>query len=576
MKNHVKWVFRVIRGGRWYDRGTMARGLVLLLLSCPLFAQFSHFTATDDGRQLYFISTLQLAGDPPGVAGSRIFRLTGNILEPFAGSGDSAASSAYDPQVSGDGQTVGLTRNGNAELLGVGVTVLGPGLLTMSRNARWAVLTVTTIMPPPINSYLVQSTVINIATGERTYFPQVNGFTQTFGSGITSDGTVVMQGTSGTGLWRQGTFTPVTLPDTSSIVSLSDNAQVLIYSQVLSSSPTNQQQRLVARNLLTGNETVISVQPYPNTAAFVIGLSNDGQWALYHVVQSKGDLAFLANTATGQSTPLPLPNGEFAILGTLSGNGNLAFLMTTTGRIVSIDAQSGTNLLTLVAAPSWVPAIGYPSMFPGSMVRLSGKNLPATADAFKGRLFLDNIELPVIYANSAEAAVQVPWELQPPGPCAFRMDIGDSPFRQNQWAPVYDMLPQFVALGPGETSVLGFKAVRGDFSGLLTSQPNPGDLIVVYAVGLGPVNGPMVTGQPAPLDHTVAIQGQFECTFHPYGSPAETVFAGLAPGMLGIYQVNFRMPPGPSPGPITGGWCTYSGSGRNGGFTWNAPAPAIP
>ena len=553
----------------------MARGLVLVLLSCPLFAQFSHFTATDDGRQMYFVSTLQLAGDPPGVAGSRIFRLTGNVLEPFAGSGDSAASGAYDPQASGDGQTVGLTRNGNAELLGPGATVLGPGVLTMSRNARWAVLTVTTILPPPVNSYLTQSTVINIATGERTYFPQVNGYTQTFGPGIASDGTVVMQGTSGPGVWRQGNFTPVTLPDTSGIAALSDNAQVLIYSQVLNDSSANQQQRLVARNLLTGNETILSSQPSPNTAALVRGLSNDGQWVLYVVAGLNGGAAVVANTTTGQSIHLQLPNGESANDGTLSGNGNLVFLVTTAGRIVSIDAQSGTNAVTLVAAPSWVPAIGYPSMFPGSMVRLSGQNLPATADAFKGRMFLDNIELPVIYANSTEVAVQVPWELQPPGPCAFRLDIGDSPFRQNQWAPIYDMFPQFVPLGPGETSVLGFKAARGDFSGLLTSQPNPGDVIVVYVVGLGPVNGPMVTGQPAPVDRTVAIQGQFACTFYPYGSPAETVFAGLAPGMLGIYQVNFRMPPGPYPGPITGGWCTYSGPGRNGGFTWNAPAATI-
>src|ERR1017187_6989979 len=183
----------------------MARGLVLILLSCPLFAQFSFFVATDDGRQLYFASSLPLAGDPPGVAGSRIFRVTGDLLVPFAGSLDSAASGAYNPQVSGDGQTVGLTRNGNAELLSLGLmsvgsSVLGPGLLTLSRNARWAVLTVTTIMPPPINSYLVQSTVINIATGERTYFPQVNGYTQTFGPGIASDGTLVMQGTSGPGV----------------------------------------------------------------------------------------------------------------------------------------------------------------------------------------------------------------------------------------------------------------------------------------------------------------------------------------------------------------------------------------
>lgn len=551
----------------------MSRTLVLILLSCPLFAQFSHFAATDDGRQMYFTSTLQLAGDPPGIAGSRIFRITGDSLEPFAGSGVSLSSGAYDPQVSGDGQTVGLTRNGSGELLGAGATVLGPGTLTISRDARWALLTVSSILPPPINSYLSQSTVIHISTGERTVLPQVNGFSQTFGPGIASDGTVVMQGTSGTGLWRQRNFTPVMLPDRSVIAALSDNAQVLLYNQILNTSSANPQERLVSRNLLTGNETILSSQPFPHTAARVTGLSNDGQWVLYLVAGLKGGAAVVANTTTGQSIPLPLPNGELATDGTLSGYGNLAILVTSTGRIVSIDAQGGANALTLIAAPSWVPAIGsVPALpYPGSLVRLSGKNLPATADAFKGRMFLDNIELPVVYANSTEVAVQVPWELQPPGPSTFRMDIGDSPFRQNQWVPIYPMFPRFEPLGPGETSVLGFKAVRGDFSGLLTSQPNPGDVIVVYAVGLGFVNGPMITGQPAPVDRTVAIQGQFQCVFYPYGPQAETLFAGLAPGMLGVYQVNFRMPPGPYPGPITGGACTYSGPGRNGGFTWNVP-----
>ena len=554
----------------------MARGLVLILLSCPLFAQFSQFAATDDGRQIYFTSTLQLAGDPTGVAGNRIFRVTGNGLEAFAGSGDSVSSGAYDPQVSGDGQTVGLTRNGNGELLGVGAAVLGPGTLTMSRNARWAVLTVSSILPPPINSYISQSTVINLATGERTILPQVNGYSQTFGPGIASDGTVVMQGTSGSGLWRQGNFAPVALPDGSSIEALSDSAQVLVYSRVLNTSSANPQELLVARNLLTGNETILSSQPFPYTSARVRGLSNDGQWVLCVVAGLNGGAAFVANTTTGQSIPLALPDGERATDGTLSGFGGLAFLMTSSGRIVSVDRQSGTNVLTLVAAPSWVPDIGsFPStLFPGSMVHLSGNNLPSTADALAGRIFLDNIALPVVYANSTEVAVQVPWELQPPGPSAFRMDIGDSPFRQNQWVPISPMFPQFEPLGPGETSVLGFKAVRADFSGLLTSQPNPGDTIVVYAAGLGPVNGPMVTGQPAPLDRTVAIQGQFNCTFNPYGPQAETLFAGLAPGLLGIYQVNFRLPPGPNPGPITGGSCTYSGPGRNGGFTWNVPGAA--
>src|ERR1017187_1883888 len=46
--------------------------------------------------------------------------------------------------------------------------------------------------------------------------------------------------------------------------------------------------------------------------------------------------------------------------------------------------------------------------------------------------------------------------------------------------------------------------------------------------------------------------------------------------LLTLGALTFRMPPGPYPGPITGGFCTYSGPGRNGGFTWNAPALATP
>jgi uncharacterized protein (TIGR03437 family) len=550
----------------------MTRSLVLTLLWTPLFAQFSQFAATDDGRQFYFTSSLPLAGDPTSFGEARIFRVAENGLEPFATSllpATQSSGGATSPQVSGDGQTVGLTRDGNGELLGAGAAVLGPGMLSMSRNARWAVLTVTTIAPPPANIFRTQSTIVNLATGERTVF----NFSQPSGTinRIASDGTVVLPSSSGPSLWRQGQSTPITLPANSNIVALSDDAQVLLYEQVLN-VPTSPQLRLVARNLLAETETLVVAQSYPNAVLSVRAMSNDGQWLLY-LVQGT---AFVANTINGQSIPLRLPNGELASDGTLSGNGNLAFLETTAGNIVSMNAQTGAGAQTLVTAPSWVPNIGsVPEvLFPGSLVHLTGANLPATADAFVGRLFLDNIALPVVYTTAMEVAVQVPWELQAPGPSAFRVDLGNSPFRQNQWVPINSMFPKFEPLAPGETSVLGFKAVRGDFSSLLTSQPNSGDVIVVYATGLGPVNGPMITGQAAPVNSAIAIQGQFTCSFNPYGQPAETLFAGLAPGVLGIYQVNFRLPSGTYPGPITGGLCTYSGPGRNGGFTWYVPSAA--
>jgi uncharacterized protein (TIGR03437 family) len=52
----------------------------------------------------------------------------------------------------------------------------------------------------------------------------------------------------------------------------------------------------------------------------------------------------------------------------------------------------------------------------------------------------------------------------------------------------------------------------------------------------------MQTGVAAPLSPPIPIQGTLTCQFQPEAEPATTLFAGLAPGMTGIYQVAFRMP----------------------------------
>ena len=156
----------------------------------------------------------------------------------------------------------------------------------------------------------------------------------------------------------------------------------------------------------------------------------------------------------------------------------------------------------------------------------------------------------------------------------FRLEgTSNSPFIENRTVNLTAMFPRFEPLGPGETSVLGFKAIKGDFSGLLTQNPHPGDVIVVYATGLGPVRGAVATGMPAPTDRAIEIEGRIRCRFFPYETEAETLFAGLAPGLTGIYQINFRLPDGPDPGRIAGGMCTFGGAGVEGGFTWVVTRP---
>lgn len=73
-----------------------------------------------------------------------------------------------------------------------------------------------------------------------------------------------------------------------------------------------------------------------------------------------------------------------------------------------------------------------------------------------------------------------------------------------------------------------------------------GEVLVMYATGLGVVDPPGKTGIPAPaspLSRTVR-----PWTVSVGGTPAELLFSGLAPGYIGLYQVNFRVPEGISPG----------------------------
>lgn len=96
--------------------------------------------------------------------------------------------------------------------------------------------------------------------------------------------------------------------------------------------------------------------------------------------------------------------------------------------------------------------------------------------------------------------------------------------------------------------------------GLVTEQnpARPGEILVIFCAGLGPTNPPSVTGEPnPPMPAPLIADTEFYSVVE--SRVARTLYAGLAPGFAGLYQVNFQLwedqPPGKK-------WIYVGGSNR--------------
>ena len=112
-----------------------------------------------------------------------------------------------------------------------------------------------------------------------------------------------------------------------------------------------------------------------------------------------------------------------------------------------------------------------------------------------------------------------------------------------------------VALGDVAPGIFLVDGVNGAFLhadfGLVTAgRPAArGEVLLAFVTGLGGVNPPVATGFPAPGQEPLARTSAV--TSVTVGNlSAAVLFSGLAPGFIGLYQVNFQVPAGAAAGSL--------------------------
>jgi uncharacterized protein (TIGR03437 family) len=254
------------------------------------------------------------------------------------------------------------------------------------------------------------------------------------------------------------------------------------------------------------------------------------------------------------------------------GDGGLAFVaMGTYGNfslLVGLHAAtfSGTgvylNPIGVVNAASFQPITA--SLAPGELITLYGSGLSSVnmemqgGQAFPTKLggvsvSINNLPCPIYYVTPTQLSVIVPYEVASNQTGLANVQVTNNGVASNV-VQLYLSDSEPGGFSQNENGI-GFAAALHSATGALitSSDPaQPGEYISLYLTGLGTVTPPITDGAVGPVTtlstSDVYNAGNLGVYFNDYG-PDGTVgnaggiqYAGLAPGLAGLYQLNVQVP----------------------------------
>ena len=239
----------------------------------------------------------------------------------------------------------------------------------------------------------------------------------------------------------------------------------------------------------------------------------------------------------GDSTTSALRGVRLVIVCLLAGTGSAQVV----GQPPSINPNGLVNAATghssssvPVAARGSIVTI-YGSDFSATTVSANATPIPTQLPGTSTRVLFGDVAAPLFYVAPTQINVQVPFEI----PDVSSVDL----IVQNEYGASTPMKVTLLTQDPGVFSVIRQGSPVDASNPIL-----PGDTITILATGLGSVLPPLPSGQAGPSNPAAVVA--ITPLVRVGGLAVNVNFAALAPGSVGVYQINASVPSGPG-GPKT-------------------------
>jgi uncharacterized protein (TIGR03437 family) len=233
-------------------------------------------------------------------------------------------------------------------------------------------------------------------------------------------------------------------------------------------------------------------------------------------------------------------------------------LMLIGGQLFTVTQAGSAGSFPVVPAGGTVNGANFSSSVPGGSIgslfgtnlalsRSFGSSLPLPTTLGGATVEIDGIPAPLFYVSPAQINFQMPWQLLGQSEASITVTVGGltsaaQPINIAAFSPgLFSMNSQGTGQGAvliGATSEIA--APLGSIAGRATRPVQRGEYLSIYCTGLGPVANQPANGAASSANPLSTTMNTPAVTIG--GLTATVGFSGLAPGFVGLYQVNVQVP----------------------------------